>query len=172
MSDRRQSSALNLGGTSENHRVRHAPSHLLRRARRGKDGGGAGRVRDRTVGYLDDRAGGHDGSGARGSLLLPHRVRVCGGLELRVASAHEGESIYVGHLEANGEGFHHTCVAYPSREAMREAKAELVRQGREMVQSADMGELGEFCYFDIPEMGALLELLYVTELPPPEKTIG
>jgi hypothetical protein len=24
----------------------------------------------------------------------------------------------------------------------------------------------------MPEMGALLELLYVTELPPPEKTIG
>jgi Glyoxalase/Bleomycin resistance protein/Dioxygenase superfamily len=84
----------------------------------------------------------------------------------------EGESIYVGHLESKGEGFHHTCIAYSSREAMREAKEELVRQGREIVQSADMGELGEFCYFEMPEMGALLELLYVTELPPPEKTIG
>jgi len=35
-----------------------------------------------------------------------------------------------------------------------------------------MGELGEFCYFGIPERGALLELLCVTELPQPEKTIG
>jgi hypothetical protein len=35
-----------------------------------------------------------------------------------------------------------------------------------------MGELGELCYFEMPEMGALLELLYVTELPAPEKTIG
>jgi hypothetical protein len=95
-----------------------------------------------------------------------------GGSNFELLAPHEGESIYVGHLEANGEGFHHTCVAYPSREAMRAAKAELVRQGREIVQSADMGELGEFCYFDIPEMGALLELLYVTELPAPEKTIS
>src|SRR5262249_7636805 len=75
-------------------------------------------------------------------------------------------------LETNGEGFHHTCIAYPSREAMHEAKAELVGQGREIVQSADMGELGEFCYFHIAEIGSLLELLYLTELPPPEKTIG
>jgi len=107
---------------------------------------------------------------------VPFSFRVAfasvGGSNFELLAPHEGESIYVGHLEANGEGFHHTCVAYPIREAMREAKAELVRQGREMVQSADMGELGEFCYFDIPEMGALLELLYVTELPPPEKTIG
>ena len=83
-----------------------------------------------------------------------------------------GESIYVDHLETNGEGFHHTCIAYSSREAMQETKAELISQGREVVQSADLGELGEFCYFHIAEIGSLLEILYLTELPPPEKTIG
>jgi hypothetical protein len=36
----------------------------------------------------------------------------------------------------------------------------------------DGNDLGEFCYYDIPEIGSLIELLYVTELPPPEKTIG
>jgi len=83
-----------------------------------------------------------------------------------------GESIYVEHLAAKGEGFHHTCIAYPSHEALREAKAELTRQGRELVQSGDFGEAGEFCYFDIAETGALLELLYLREQAPPEKTIG
>ncbi len=83
-----------------------------------------------------------------------------------------GESIYVEHLEKNGEGFHHTCIAYPSHEALREAKAELTRQRRELVQSGDFGEAGEFCYFDIAETGSLLELLYLKEPGPPEKTIG
>jgi hypothetical protein len=84
----------------------------------------------------------------------------------------EGESIYVDFLKTHGEGMHHTCVAYETREALHAAKAELTRQGREMVQSADMGELGEFCYFELPELGSLLELLFVTELPPPETTVG
>ena len=85
---------------------------------------------------------------------------------------HEGESIYVEHLASDGEGFHHTCIRYTSREALHEAKAELERQGRSMIQSADMGDLGEFCYYDIPEIGSLVELLYFTELPPPENAIG
>jgi len=83
-----------------------------------------------------------------------------------------GDSIYVEHLEAHGEGFHHTCIAYSSHEALRDAKAELTRQGRELVQSGDFGEAGEFSYFEIAETGALLELLYLKEQAPPEKTIG
>jgi methylmalonyl-CoA/ethylmalonyl-CoA epimerase len=79
---------------------------------------------------------------------------------------------YTEHLKTKGEGFHHTCLAYPSREAMHAAKDKLVKQGREMVASASLGELGEFCYFPIPEAGGALELLYLKELPPPEKTIG
>lgn len=83
-----------------------------------------------------------------------------------------GDSIYVEHLEKHGEGFHHTCIAYSSHEALRAAKAELTRQGRELVQSGDFGEAGEFCYFDIAETGSLLELLYLKEPGAPEKTIG
>jgi hypothetical protein len=107
---------------------------------------------------------------------VPFSFRVAfaevGGSNFELISPLAGESLYVGHLAENGEGFHHTCVAYASRDAMREAKAELVGQGRAIVQSADMGDLGEFCYFEMPEIGSLIELLYVTELPPPEQAIG
>ena len=84
-----------------------------------------------------------------------------------------GESVYVEHLKTKGEGFHHTCIAYPSVEALRMAKDELVNQGREIVQSAMVGEAAEFYYFDIPELGSILELLYLAESEAhPEKTIG
>jgi catechol 2,3-dioxygenase-like lactoylglutathione lyase family enzyme len=83
-----------------------------------------------------------------------------------------GESIYVEHLKDKGEGFHHTCIAYASHDDLRAAKAELLHQGRELVQSGDFGDAGEFCYFDIAETGALLELLYLKDPGTPEKFIG
>jgi hypothetical protein len=96
-----------------------------------------------------------------------------GGAAYELIEPHTGESVYVEHLASKGEGFHHTCIAYGTREAIQQAKDELSRQGREMIQSGSLGELGEFCYFDIPETGAVLELLFLSgELPPPEKTIG
>ena len=76
-----------------------------------------------------------------------------------------GSSLYVEHLALKGEGFHHTCIAYSSAEAMQAAKAELVAQGRELVQRGLVGENGEFCYFEIAELGSILELLYLD--PPP-----
>ena len=66
-----------------------------------------------------------------------------GDASYELLAPHSGESIYVEHLAEKGEGFHHTCLAYQSREAMRQAKADLVRQGREMIQSGDLGEPGE-----------------------------
>lgn len=85
---------------------------------------------------------------------------------------HTGESLYNEHLQSKGEGLHHTCIAYASLEALYEARDELLRQEREMVQSAISGNT-EFYYFEIAETGAILELLYLEDpLPPPEKTIG
>jgi hypothetical protein len=83
-----------------------------------------------------------------------------------------GRSVYVEHLETKGEGFHHSCIFYPSRESARQARDLLLTQGRTMIQTADLGELGEFCYFHMPETDSVLELLYLSELPVPEKTIG
>ena len=82
---------------------------------------------------------------------------------MKLSPSLSGESIYVEHLKAKGESFHHTCLIYPSLEAVRKAKDELVNQGREILQSAMAGEDFEFYYLDIPETGSILELLYVAD---------
>jgi hypothetical protein len=56
-------------------------------------------------------------------------------------------------------------------EDLQQAKDLLLRQGREMIQTGDLGEAGEFCYFHVPEVDAFFELLCLKELPPPEMTI-
>jgi hypothetical protein len=57
---------------------------------------------------------------------------------------------------------------------VREAKAGLVRQGRELIQEASAGDVFAFGYFSFPEIGSLVELLYLdaAQLPPPEVVIG
>jgi catechol 2,3-dioxygenase-like lactoylglutathione lyase family enzyme len=96
-----------------------------------------------------------------------------GGGTFELITPHSGRSVYDEHLERHGEGFHHTCFVYPSLEAVREAKAELRRQGREMIQEASGGDGFDFAYFLIPEIGSLVEVLYLdaTKLPPPEAVV-
>lgn len=96
-----------------------------------------------------------------------------GGGTYELITPHSGRSVYDEHLEQHGEGFHHTCLVYPSLEAVREAKAELRRQGREMVQEASGGDVFDFAYFRFPEIGSLVEVLYLdaAKLPAPESVI-
>lgn len=96
-----------------------------------------------------------------------------GGGTFELVTPHSGRSVYEEHLEKNGEGFHHTCLVYPSLEAVREAKAELQRQGREMVQEASGGDVFDFGYFRFPEIGSLVEILYLdpAKLPAPDAVI-
>jgi len=96
-----------------------------------------------------------------------------GGGTFELVAPHSGRSVYEEHLDEYGEGFHHTCLAYPSLEAVREAKAELRRQGRELVQEASAGDVFEFGYFRFPEIGSLVEVMFLdpAKLPPPEAVI-
>jgi catechol 2,3-dioxygenase-like lactoylglutathione lyase family enzyme len=107
---------------------------------------------------------------------VPFSFRVAlapiGDSNYELLAPHTGDNIYVEHLATKGEGLHHTCFAYPTRDALERAKADLAAQGRELVQGGSLGEDGEFCYFEIAETGALLELLYLKDQQPPEKTIG
>jgi methylmalonyl-CoA/ethylmalonyl-CoA epimerase len=110
--------------------------------------------------------------------LSPFSFRVAlatvGGGTFELITPHTGRTIYDEHLEEHGEGFHHTCLVYPSLEAVREAKIELQRQGRELVQEASGGDVFDFGYFRFPEIGSLVEVLYLdpTKLPAPERVIG
>jgi hypothetical protein len=68
---------------------------------------------------------------------------------------------------------HHTCLVYPSLESVRAAQAELRRQGREVIQEARAGDVFDFAYFQFPEIGSAIELLFLdgSKLPPPEAVI-
>ncbi len=96
-----------------------------------------------------------------------------GGGTFELVTPHGGRSVYEEHLEKHGDGFHHTCLVYASLEACREAKADLVRHGRELVQEASAGDLFDFGYFRIPEIGSLVEVLFLdaAKLPAPEAVI-
>jgi methylmalonyl-CoA/ethylmalonyl-CoA epimerase len=97
-----------------------------------------------------------------------------GGGTYELITPHSGHSVYDEHLEKHGEGFHHTCFVYPTLAAVREAAAELRRQGREPVQEGGGGDVFEFAYFPFPEIGSLVEVLYLdaSKLPAPEAVIG
>jgi hypothetical protein len=96
-----------------------------------------------------------------------------GGGTFELLTPHSGRSVFDEHLEKHGEGFHHTCLVYSSLEAVREAKAELLRQGRELVQEASGGDVFALAYFRFPEIGSLVEVLYLdpAQLPAPEAVI-
>ena len=96
-----------------------------------------------------------------------------GGGAYELIAPHSGRSIYDEHLEQHGEGFHHTCLVYPTLVAVREAKAELLRQGRELIQEGSGGDVFDFGYFHFPEIGALVEVFYLdaAQLPAPEVII-
>jgi len=110
--------------------------------------------------------------GKRASFSFRAALAEAGGASYELISPASGESVYKEYLAKHGEGFHHTCLLYPDLAALRAAKSKLLSQGREMVQGASVGELAEFFYFHIPEIGSVVELLYLGELPPPEKTIA
>lgn len=95
-----------------------------------------------------------------------------GGGSLELVSPHTGYSVYDDHLKLNGEGYHHSCFAYADLESMQSAKEELEAQGYKMIQYGYTEGIFEYCYFELTEPNILLELLYLKELPPPEKTIG
>jgi hypothetical protein len=96
-----------------------------------------------------------------------------GGGTYELVTPHTGRSVLEEQLEQHGEGFHHPCLLYPSLEAVREVKAELQRQERELVMEASGGDAFDFGYFRFPEIGSLVEVLYLdpSKLPAPEAVI-
>jgi methylmalonyl-CoA/ethylmalonyl-CoA epimerase len=107
----------------------------------------------------------------------PFSVRIAlatvGGGTFELATPRSGRTVYDEHLERHGEGFHHTCLVYPSLEAVRQAKAELRRQGRETIQEGSTGDVFDFAYFHFPEIDSAVEVLYLdaSKLPPPEVVV-
>ncbi|MDH3222691.1 MAG: VOC family protein [Gemmatimonadota bacterium] len=96
-----------------------------------------------------------------------------GGGTYELITPHVGRSVYDEHLEQFGNGFHHTCMLYPTLQAVRDAKAALLDDGRVMLQEGSGGDVFDFAYFDFPEIGSPIELLFLNpeKLPEPEAVI-
>src|SRR3954454_17233660 len=146
---------------------RNAAPQLLRRARSRADCPGAVRLAgDRAVGVSTIEPVTSTVRGRDVPFTFRIAIAAIGDSRYELLAPLTGDSIYVEHLEQRGEGFHHTCFSYPTHEELLETKAELTRQGRELVQSGGFGDAGEFCYFEIAELGSLLELLWLAEFAP------
>lgn len=93
-----------------------------------------------------------------------------GGSTFELVSPLEGRGLAAEFLAAHGNGFHHTCLTYGSLAALHAAKAALLAEGRVLLQEAGSGDAFEFAYFDLPELGSVLELLYLDpqRMPPPD----
>jgi catechol 2,3-dioxygenase-like lactoylglutathione lyase family enzyme len=112
--------------------------------------------------------------GERSHFSFRIALATVGGGTFELVSPHGGHSVLDEDLNQHGEGFHHTCLVYPSMEAVRAAKAELRQQGREVIQEAWAGDVFDFTYVRFPEIGSIVELLYLdaSKLPAPESVIG
>ena len=111
--------------------------------------------------------------GQIGAFSFRIALATIGGGTYELITPHTGRSVFDEHLEQHGEGFHHTCLVYPTLASLREAAAALRRQGREPIQEGSGGEMFEFAYFRFPEIGALVEVLYLdaAQMPAPEAII-
>src|SRR5690606_29917599 len=80
-----------------------------------------------------------------------------GGGTFELIAPQGGHSVYDDHFSTHGEGFHHTCLVYSSIEAVRAAKTELRRQGRDVIQEGSAGDVFDFAYVSFPEIGSVVE---------------
>ena len=94
-----------------------------------------------------------------------------GGGTFELVTPLSGPSVLDEFLERHGDGFHHTCLFYPTRAELLDAKSALVAQGRELLQEGSAGDLFDFAYFEFPEIGSAVEVLYLDgdQLGPPER---
>jgi hypothetical protein len=96
-----------------------------------------------------------------------------GGGTYELVQPHTGVSVFDEQLAKHGEGFHHTCLLYATAGDLQEVKTHLVKQGRTVIQEGRAGDVFEFAYLAFPEIGSLVELLYLdlAKMPPPEMVV-
>jgi catechol 2,3-dioxygenase-like lactoylglutathione lyase family enzyme len=96
-----------------------------------------------------------------------------GGGTYELVSPHTGVSVYNEHLDTYGQSFHHTCLLYPTHAAFEAVRAEMIRQGRTVIQEGGTPGVFAFAYFAFPEIGSAIEALWLdlSKMPPPETVI-
>ena len=82
-----------------------------------------------------------------------------------------GESHLSEQLSQQGEGNHHTAFTFPNYKAFDNVRKALISQDYLSIQFGKTEGFFEFEYFEMPELGTIIELLWVEQMPESDGTI-
>lgn len=95
-------------------------------------------------------------SGSSAHFRIRMGVAMAGFLTVELIQPVAGVTLYSKHLESRGPGLHHVGVYVND---LGKAERSLTRRGYPTILEGEIGGLGRFAYFEVPEMHCMVEVL-------------